>query len=1228
MSNEPISGLPLGTPKLTDIFPGTDTTDNISKRYISEEIKKIYNENLTKKIYINFNTGVDAAGNGTEQSPYKTLAFAQTQVTDASATNGYEYIWGGRLSEGNFNIRPFEVYDTRFVPSNVSGSITADSAFDGITSFSVLKNFNGTINVNSALHFDGMGAHTTNLFFENVYVNNNFEFYIYGTSNETVFINNFSSSDYTLKLFLYDIYSYVDGCALDTAKAINTGNYLDSSCNLSVNSISNFFTCGSNGAKTQTVNYIANSFGGLEISGANTVNNIDAVSFKDPLLQSGATTANYNLTTISSGIDVDYAPTHYTPTSDNLDGHLQGIDGALVNAASDVNSFNGRAGDVVSEAGDYSFIQISGQLNLASQANGILPSTSLPALTGDVTSTSGSGATTLSSVGTPVSNQLVRLTTDEKGRVTGTSSVESLDITDALGYTPLSTAGGTMTGDITMSGGHTISGLPMPSSALDAATKGYVDIAVTTGNNTHKSCYAATVSNLNATYIPGTAGGSPDTGAGVGASLTNSGALAAFSVDGEMPPINSRILVKDEVTQQWNGIYVLSIVGDGVTPWVLIRSSDYDNSTYGEVTDGDVVFIQNGTDNQGFWFKQDSAGTQSPGNVIIIGTEPITFIDIASSIAYEAGTGLSLSGVTFYNEGLLSFNSRTGDVIFLSSDLPNEGTPVSDSFKKITTDSKGRVSATSDVNASDITTALGYTPLDVASNLSDLANRISATGNLGFATGVVDYPSQTSPIILANTIPDLITAEFITTLFTDRIITLAPVNQSNSLQVGKIFSIRNTSSDPTKTIRIFTAIQGTLIYTLSAGEQINLRLKSNSLSGGTWENADPTDGTGNISGTISAAQVAYGSAPNVIAGSASLTYDSSTKQFSVSDVNGKMVVGAFGLNYIKYDATLNSLVMFGVSPKFGIGNSLPNTYLQFDNSQVYDKIVLYTPGGAYNPYQISGMGPIPGGNAYSVSAITDFHAFFAGASSSSRQEQARIQGFSGGGASIGISGAIPTIASQIKFDNALTSRKEQYYTTVDNDHQVYSRGVIAGTLVDQLDQVATDYEIRHGTSSSTSVERLRVKSNEVIAGLGASTIFGDKVRGQIYFQGGSSSGTVGTSDTPIGASGMLITANNYIDLPSNNQIRWIAPYTGWLRFNIVLGYSMAGGAQDTIMTVYKNGIPIVGAYSKMRNTGGQVFPQSVSGLVQMSTNDVISVYLAMGSASRTITYDWMTATLS
>src|SRR5205807_336848 len=81
------------------------------------------------------------------------------------------------------------------------------------------------------------------------------------------------------------------------------------------------------------------------------------------------------------------------------------------------------------------------------------------------------------------------------------------------------------------------------------------------------TCYASSTVNLTVIYNNGIAG--------IGATLINAGALATFTIDGTTPPVNSRILIKDQTIHYQNGIYVVTIAGTSLISWVLTRSSDY-----------------------------------------------------------------------------------------------------------------------------------------------------------------------------------------------------------------------------------------------------------------------------------------------------------------------------------------------------------------------------------------------------------------------------------------------------------------------------------------------------------------------------------------------------------------------------------------------------------------------------------------------------------------------------
>ncbi len=125
-----------------------------------------------------------------------------------------------------------------------------------------------------------------------------------------------------------------------------------------------------------------------------------------------------------------------------------------------------------------------------------------------------------------------------------------------------------------------------PVTNLQAATKQYVD-AFAAGITVKGAVVAASTAPLTTIYVNGAGG--------VGATLTNNGAQAAFSIDGVSPALNSRILIKNQATAFENGIYTLTVVGSGVTNWVLTRAVDYDQAA--EIQPGNLVPVNTGTIN-------------------------------------------------------------------------------------------------------------------------------------------------------------------------------------------------------------------------------------------------------------------------------------------------------------------------------------------------------------------------------------------------------------------------------------------------------------------------------------------------------------------------------------------------------------------------------------------------------------------------------------------------------
>jgi hypothetical protein len=215
------------------------------------------------------------------------------------------------------------------------------------------------------------------------------------------------------------------------------------------------------------------------------------------------------------------------------------------------------------------------------------------------------------------------------GSIAATISGSTIDNSIIGGSTP---SAGTFTSITTTTG--TIS--TTPTNATDIVNKSYVDTIAASGITYHTPVKYETPTALTATYNNGTAG--------VGATLTNAGTLAAFAPDGVTASVNDRILVYNQAAPAQNGVYTVTTVGNGSTAWVLTRATDCDS--YGlkdpnALGEGDAFFVTSGLTGAGETYVCNTSGT------ITFGTTAITFVQVSSAQIYSAGTGLTLSGTQF-----------------------------------------------------------------------------------------------------------------------------------------------------------------------------------------------------------------------------------------------------------------------------------------------------------------------------------------------------------------------------------------------------------------------------------------------------------------------------------------------------------------------------------------------------------------------------------------------------
>jgi hypothetical protein len=187
-----------------------------------------------------------------------------------------------------------------------------------------------------------------------------------------------------------------------------------------------------------------------------------------------------------------------------------------------------------------------------------------------------------------------------------------------LSFLPLS--GGTMTGAINM-GSNQINAVTDPTAAQDAATKNYVDTQIA-NFATVFIARLATTGALTVTYNNGTAG--------VGATLTNAGAMAAFALDGVNANLNDLVLIKNQASSFQNGYYKVTTVGSGAANWVLTRTTDYD--TPSQINPGDIFVVTAGS-------TLANTSWIETATVTAVGTDAITFAQYSVALPIPVASG-------------------------------------------------------------------------------------------------------------------------------------------------------------------------------------------------------------------------------------------------------------------------------------------------------------------------------------------------------------------------------------------------------------------------------------------------------------------------------------------------------------------------------------------------------------------------------------------------------------
>ena len=173
-------------------------------------------------------------------------------------------------------------------------------------------------------------------------------------------------------------------------------------------------------------------------------------------------------------------------------------------------------------------------------------------------------------------------------------------------------------------GNYKITSLGTPTADTDAANKSYVD-SIAQGLSIKEAVHLAT-----AAVLPD----SPNWTSTGGGRYTAT-AYGDLYVDGQIATVGQRILVKNQVSSQYNGIYDVTVAGGVSTYWTITRAADANTSA--EVKSGMFTFVQTGDTlaNTGWVLTTD--------NPITLNTTGLTFTQFSGTGTYVAGNGINIS---------------------------------------------------------------------------------------------------------------------------------------------------------------------------------------------------------------------------------------------------------------------------------------------------------------------------------------------------------------------------------------------------------------------------------------------------------------------------------------------------------------------------------------------------------------------------------------------------------
>jgi hypothetical protein len=511
----------------------------------------------------------------------------------------------------------------------------------------------------------------------------------------------------------------------------------------------------------------------------------------------------------------------------------------------------------------------------------------------------------------------LKVDVDNYGRVVGSAAVTAADITPLVDGTYLKQSGGTVTGNITLTDGATITGVPAPNNATDVVSKSYVDSLVS-GLSWKQA--AQTFSDIDV-------------------SIT----APSNSIGGYTVTAGDRVLLTGQTDPSENGIWIFTGTGSA-----MYRATDADQ--YAELN-GAAVFVQYGDYSNRVYTQTTQLTSFSGQNWVQFGGGGSTYIagagisiDPGNIISAKLGAGITVDSTSALTNRIYD----SAGALILTTDGSTSSTAANAGLY-LKLDSAGGLEQTVDglkIGAGAVTPDMlqnsGYT---IAANTGtattvpfDKTLTFSGTGS-PITTNISSDSSGTTILFgipdASDTVKGVSSFDQNTFLVTSGNVTLKDGGISNAqLENSKITVTGDTGSSDINLGDTLKIAGGTGITTTQLNKTVTVASKVATTTQQGVASFDGTEfdvnagavslktvpvtkgGTGNT--LLSPGQILYGNGPDPVAQTDRLAFDDQNNIFTVGGDNPITIDGNQGM-IAPSDSASDLLLMAGANGTVLVG---------------------------------------------------------------------------------------------------------------------------------------------------------------------------------------------------------------------------------------------------------------------------------------------------------------------